>query len=322
MRVGFVGCGGHATNALYPALRPAGLELVATCARSVGSAQRAAAAFGAERAYDDLEKLLTDGGVDALLVSVPPEAYGDIVVTALEAGLPVFCEKPGGDSVATLTRIEAAAAAARRPVMVGYMKRFAAAYREARRRVGREGFGRVTSVHMKFVVGPGFGSLREFVIDNPVHAFDLLRAVAGEVADLSAAAWSLDDDRHALSVLLRFVDGAVGTAQLGTTASFFQENELLEIVGEQQSITVTNVDTLVWRPDRGPTEVVRPTYTVPLPANLTGTTMGFVPELAHFRDVVVDGLPCESDVGSARRTLELAQRVLDTVNAGEPRQGG
>ena len=58
MRVGFVGCGSHATTSLYPALRPAGLELVATCTRHLDRAQKAANAFGAARAHDDVAGLI------------------------------------------------------------------------------------------------------------------------------------------------------------------------------------------------------------------------------------------------------------------------
>ncbi len=315
MRVGFVGCGRHATTSLYPALHPAGLQLVAACARHWDKANQAARTFGAERSYDDVVAMLSDGELDAVVVSVPLHAYRDVVLRCVEASLPVFCEKPGAESVATLTAVEDAARAARVPLMVGYMKRFAPAYREAIRRIRLAEFGRVTSVHVKLVVGAGASSLRSYVVDNAVHALDLLRVFGGEVAAVQAEVLSLDDRRHAVGVLVRFESGAVGTAQLASTASFHQENESLEVVGEGCSVGVLNVDTLVARPQHGPVEVQRPTYTVPLAHNFTGTTMGFVPELEHFRKVVQEGLPCESDVVSARRTLEVAERILERVGA-------
>ncbi len=315
MRVGFVGCGRHATTTLYPALHPAGLQLVATCAVHLEKASETARTFGAARAYDDVDVMLSYGELDAVIVSVPPHAYRDIVLRCVNASLSVFCEKPGAESPSTLAAIEAAARGAGVRVMIGYMKRFAPAYKEALRRARLAEFGRVTSVHVKFVVGAGLGSMRSYVIDNAVHAFDLLRLFGGEVAAAQAEALSLDDQRHALGVLVRFESGAVGTAQLGSTASFHQENESLEVVGDGCSVAVTNVDTLVARPAHGPVEVHRPTYTVPLAHNFTGTTMGFVPELEHFRQVVQEGMPCESDITSARRTLELADLVLERTGA-------
>jgi len=313
VRVGFIGCGRHATTALYPSLRPAGLELVATCARRFDRAEQIAKAFGAARAYDNVTALIAGGDLDAVLVALPPEAYLEVILPLLDAGLPVFCEKPGAGSLEQLERIDAESNAAGVPVMVGYMKRFARAYRVASDFSRRDDFGRVTSIHCKFLMGPGFGSLRNYVIDNPVHALDLMRFLGGEVAEVQARYLRLDDTKHALSLLLAFESGAVGTAQLGTTGSFFQENELLEVVGEEHSVTVTNVDTVVCRRPRGPVEVDRPSYTVPLTPNLTGTVMGFVPELAHFKAVVLDGVPCKSDIASARKTLALAEQVLSAL---------
>jgi predicted dehydrogenase len=262
--------------------------------------------------------MLGSEDVDAAVVVVPPDAYRDVVVACLEAGLPVFTEKPGAGSVAALSDIENASARTGLPVMVGYMKRFAPAYRRALEFVRSPEFGRVTSVHARFLMGAGFRTLREYVIDNPVHVLDLMRAFAGEVDDLHAKLLSLDDRRHAIAVSMRFGSGAVGTAQLCTTASWFQENESLEVVGVEHAVAVTNVDTMTYRPPRGETLVLRPNYTVPLPQTATGTTTGFVGELEHFRAVVTEHVPCESDAASARRTLEVAERVLVGVGAPNP----
>jgi len=314
MRVAFVGVGRHATTSLYPAIRPAGLELVATCSRHLDAAQAQATAFGAHRAHAGVASLLEEADTfDAVLVSVAPDAYADIVVACLEAGKPVFTEKPGAATADDFDRIEAASRRTELPVMVGYMKRFARAYRRALEFTRSPEFGGVTSIHGKFVMGPGFGSLRNYLVDNPVHMIDLMRMFAGEVVEVQAMGRTMDDQRHALSLLLRFADGAVGTAQLGTTASFFQENELLEVIGDGHSVTVTNVDTVACRRPQGVVEVDRPTYTVPLKANFTGDVMGFVPELEHFRAVVMDGAACESDATSARRTLDVVQQVLEQL---------
>lgn len=314
LRVGFIGTGRHATNAIYPALRPAGLELVATCSRDEARAREQARAFGAGRWHAGVDALIADAAdLDAILVVVPPSAYEEVVAACLEAGKPVFVEKPAAADLAQLVRMEAAAEAAGLPVMVGYMKRFARAHRVALDFIHRPDFGPVTSIHGKFVMGAGFGSLRNYLVDNPVHMLDLMRLFAGEVLDVSAASRSLDDQRHALSLLLEFDGGAVGTAQLGTTASFHQENELLEVVGEGHSVTVTNLDTVTCRGPSGHVLVDRPTYTVPLRPNLTGDVMGFVPELEHFRAVVLDGVACESDITSARQTFELVERIWQQV---------
>lgn len=55
--------------------------------------------------------------------------------------------------------------------------------------------------------------------------------------------------------------------------------------------------------------VWRPNYTVPVADNMTGSTMGFVTELAHFREVVTEDAPNESDLASAAATLRLTSEI-------------
>lgn len=316
MRVGFVGCGRHATNALYPALAPAGIELAAVCARDPEHAAVTARRFGAERWVGSVDELVALDDLDAVVVAVPPEAYAPIATRCLESGLPVFTEKPGAATRAEFERLTALSAERGVPMMVGYMKRFARGYTTAHRFVTDEAFGTVTSLHAKFVIGPSFGSLHGYLVDNPGHALDLLRMFGGEVVTCSARGRSLDGNRHAVALALEFASGAVGTAQLGTTASFFQDNELLEVIGDQHSVTVTNCDTVEMRRPTGPVEVDRPNYTVPLKQNFSGDVMGFVPELEHFREVVTDGVACRSDIASAARTFELVEQIADQLGAG------
>ncbi len=41
--------------------------------------------------------------------------------------------------------------------------------------------------------------------------------------------------------------------------------------------------------------------------------MGFGPELEHFRRVVTEGIPNESNIGSAAATLALTSRIAAQV---------
>ena len=59
--------------------------------------------------------------------------------------------------------------------------------------------------------------------------------------------------------------------------------------------------------------VWRPNYTVPAAANFSGDTLGYGAELAHFHDVVANGVSAESDLGSAAPTLRLAEAIADAA---------
>ncbi len=311
MRIGLIGCGRHATASVLPAFPEAGLRLVATCARRIERAEACAELFGAPTAYDDPRAMLDAGGLDGVVIVVPAGAYASLIELCLRARLPVFAEKPGAASGEEARRIAECSASSGVPVMVGYMKRFAPAYRCAREAIRDTSFGRPMLGSVRFVVGSGFGgSLRTWVIDNVVHPLDIARFLVGELSDLALHHTHEPEAGHALAVIARSERGAVVSFELATTGSWMQHNERVEVTGIGNTVCVDNVDTCVYRPREGAEQIWRPNYTVPLPVNTTPVVTGFVGELEHFREVVADGAPCESDIRSAARTLETAEELV------------
>lgn len=311
MRIGVIGCGSHATTSLYPLFGAAGLDLVAVCARHKENAENAAARFGAEHAYGDARAMLEAGGIDGVVVSVKAPDYAPLVSLVLEAGLPVFTEKPGAGSSAEAHDLSRLAEERGLPVVVGYMKRFAPAYRRAREVITSKAFGQPTLGAFTFAMGGGAGwNLRNYIIDNPVHLLDMARFLIGDLKEMDLQI-TTGFAGHALAVAASTEPGAVATFNFCTTASWLQRNELAEVYGAGHCVTVENVDTCIHRPADGPAQVWRPTYTVPMPRNTTPITMGFLGELEHFREVATEGAVSLSDMASAARTLALAERLVD-----------
>ncbi|HEY6311937.1 MAG TPA: Gfo/Idh/MocA family oxidoreductase [Streptosporangiaceae bacterium] len=314
MRVGMVGCGQHATAVLLPNLVHLDFELAATCARRLSSAQAAAARFGARAAYDSLAEMIRREELEAVVASVPPQAYGAVIRECVSSGLPVFAEKPGAADAAEASDLAKLSVDAGVPVMVGYMKRFAPAYRRARASVTNPRFGTPTLATFTFVVGDVESDFDSYLTDNPVHHLDLARYLLGELNDLQVIRGRSDGGRHALSIAARAESGAVVGLQLGSTGSWHQHNESVEVFGIGSSVLVDNMDTCVLRPPEGPEQRWSPNYTIPIEENLTPTTMGFRPELIHFRDVVRGMTKCESDMASAAQTLALVREIRARLN--------
>ncbi len=314
MRVGVVGCGQHAIAVLFPNLVNLGFELVATCARRHATAQ-AADHFGARAAYDNYAEMITTSGLEAVIASVPPDVYGGVVRAGIAAGLPLFVEKPGAASAQEAASLAQLSANAGVPVMVGYMKRFAPAYRQARACLSDPAFGQASLATFTFVMGDFEADFLTYLWDNPVHHFDLARFLLGDLHDVRARRGRNDNGRHAVTVTARTDAGGLVTFQLGTVGSWYQHNESVEIFGAGSSVIVDNIDTCVRRPAEGPEQRWRPNYSIPIQENLTSTTMGFAPELIHFRNVVRDGAACESDIASAAKTLAVVDAVLTDLAA-------
>jgi predicted dehydrogenase len=309
LRVGVVGGGAHARTSILPNLAAAGFTLGAVCTRHLDAAQSVASMFGAPEAFDDAAKMLAVCELDALVVVVPPEEYGSIVALALDAGLPVFVEKPGAASAGEASHLAARADAAGVPIVVGYQKRFAVAYAQAMKILRAPEFGPVTAASFTWSMGPMTADLRAWVLENPVHHIDLARFLVGELDELHVVRGTAGTG-HALLVSGRTAAGAPVSLHINTTGSWHQRNEHVEVFGQGHAVTVDNVDTCTWRTPERPEQVWRPNYTVPLPHNASAAAMGFAGGLRHFADIV-RGASTEpvSDLRSAARTLELAERI-------------
>ena len=95
LRVGVIGTGvmgaDHAHN-LARGVRGASLAAVADA--DVGRAKTLAAEVGADQVFADGTEMIGSGAVDAVIIAVPDPFHADLIHAALDAGLPVLCEKP------------------------------------------------------------------------------------------------------------------------------------------------------------------------------------------------------------------------------------
>jgi predicted dehydrogenase len=103
-RVGIVGLEpgrGWAARAHVPALRALSdsYEIVGVANTSVASAQRAAAALGLPRAFNDVAELVSAPEVDIVTVTVKVPHHLEVVKAAIEAGKHVYCEWPLGNGL-------------------------------------------------------------------------------------------------------------------------------------------------------------------------------------------------------------------------------
>jgi UDP-N-acetylglucosamine 3-dehydrogenase len=320
VRIGVIGVGAHASSNLYPNFRAAGMDLVAVCARRRPRAEEQAARWAGARAFDNVDEMLGSVDLDGVVISVPPPEYAPLVRACLDAGKPVFTEKPGAATSAEASELAALSAQSGVPVVVGYMKRFAPAYRQAREITLTQDFGPLSLGAFTFAMGSGAfdGELRTYLIDNPVHHLDLARYFLGELSDLQAYVTELPGFGHGVAAIARASSGAVCSFNFCTTASWTQRNEYVGLFGKGHAVWVENVDTCTYRPPERPEQVWRPNYTVPVQANSTATTMGFVPELEHFRQVTAGEVANLSDMANAAATLTLAESLCELAGVGRP----
>jgi len=135
LRVGIVGGNAErawAHDAHVPALKTLPqFRLDAVSARTQDLADKAAAAFGAPRAFGDSLELVRDSDIDVVAITVKVPEHRPIVLAALESGKHLYCEWPLGRDAAEAQEMAEAAARSSSHVIIGLQALSAPAVRHA-----------------------------------------------------------------------------------------------------------------------------------------------------------------------------------------------
>jgi predicted dehydrogenase len=216
VRIGMVGAGAVAARHVRTLLAMDGVEVAGVADPALDRAAELAELAGAA-AYPSHMELLAAERLDALYVCVPPFAHGPPELAAIEAGLPLFVEKPVAIDQATAAGI--AAALAGRPLVTctGYHWRWLDIFDRAADLLAERPARLVQCAWLDKVPPPPWWPRRDGsggqVIEQTTHVLDTARALAGEVAEVHAfGARQAAAEIHDVSVAnLRFASGAVGT---------------------------------------------------------------------------------------------------------------
>ncbi|SFT94656.1 Gfo/Idh/MocA family oxidoreductase [Arthrobacter sp. ov118] len=241
----------HATNiaALNEVLRPQGIR-VRLRLTDVAEEHARAVASGLGAEFLPSVQALLASGVDGLVIATGTGTHPELITAGVDAGIPVFCEKPVALNVADALPVLDYIRDRRGVVQVGHQRRFDAGYLEARRayRAGELGWIHslravtcdMTPPPIEFLAGSG-GLFR----DCSVHDFDILRWLTGrEIVEVYAKGSNNGDpaigeagDVDTALALVTFDDGTMGTV----SASRYNgagHDVRLEIQGSSGSLMV------------------------------------------------------------------------------------
>ena len=137
LRWGILGTAAIARDALVPAIRRAGAgRVVAVASRDLEKARAFADALEIPSAFGSYAELLDSGAVDCVYVPLPNTLHAEWTIRALDAGLPVLCEKPLAMDARQGLAILAASRRTGLPVAEAFMYRHHPLYDAVRARFG------------------------------------------------------------------------------------------------------------------------------------------------------------------------------------------
>ena len=248
LRAGIVGAGWIGRRHAETIAGRDDIEVSAVCDTDAERAGEVAALSGA-RVFTDWRQMLDGAALDALWICTPPRAHAAPAVAVLDAGLPLYLEKPIARSLADADQI--VTAAARGTVCtVGYQWRAIEVLGDLHRALAGQTVG--------CLVGQSVGGTqsRPWFLDQAAgggnllergsHHIDLARVLAGEVVAVQAAgsavrlaprpAGPTGDIDDAVSVMLHFSSGAVGTLVVAWTADGLPGRYLVELTAADAAL--------------------------------------------------------------------------------------
>ncbi len=325
MRIGILGLG---RIGAFHAETLSGLDAVTSLVVTdpvTDLAKTAAERFGADVA-DSPEAVLA-AGVDGLVVAAATDTHPALIRAGVEAGVPVFCEKPVARTIAEGVEVLRAVGGSGVPIQIGFNRRFDAGYVTARKAVRGGELGALHTVRCTtldpapppaaYVAATG-GIFR----DCSVHDFVIIRGVTGrEVREVYAVGGNKGADyiREAGDA---DTTGAILTLDDGTIAVISNSRHnargydvRMEIHGFEDSIAVGLEDKL-------PLRSVEPGVTFPAGTPhdffMDRFTAAYRAELTAFTEVVAGSRPSPCTIEDALEAGWIAEACTLSLHEHRP----
>lgn len=252
LRVLVVGCGnmGASHAAAYHSLE--GVEICGLVARGDSRRRLNALLSGGYPEYGDFSEALAASRPDAVCLTTWPDTHEAYALAALAAGCHLFIEKPLATTVAGAERVIAAARAAGRQLVVGYILRHHPSWQQfvelarglgkplvMRMNLNQQSHGRMWDVHRNLMQ-----SLSP-IVDCGVHYLDVMcQMTQAEPISVSAIGARLSEELptgmyNYGQLQVRFADGSVGWYEAGwgpmiSETAFFVK----DVIGPKGAISI------------------------------------------------------------------------------------
>jgi predicted dehydrogenase len=308
-------------------------DVIGVYSRTEARRREAANAFGWQPA-DDLDALIGNPRVDAVLVLTPPNAHLDVARRAAALGKHILVEKPLEVTTAGSERLVDAAREARVKLGVVLHYRTRAAARRLDTLVRSNALGALVTASVSvrwwrnqaYYDEAGRGTLARdgggVLLTQAIHALNLFQSIAGPISEVTAFAATSRAHRmeceDVACAALRFRNGAIGSLDT-STASYPGFPERWEWVFENATALLVGEDLSVFNRD-GSVEQVRGGGTDhgggadPMAyshVHHRAVIEDFLDALDEDRDPIVTG-------ADALRTHDLIEALLASNSTGRP----
>ncbi|RYG69379.1 Gfo/Idh/MocA family oxidoreductase [bacterium] len=239
-----------------------GAELVAVHSRRAPTGQKFASEYGAEY-VSDYTALLERDDIDAIAITTPSGTHADLGIQAAKAGKHVLCEKPIDITPARIDELVEACRENKVQLGAIFQSRFGPGAQALKKAVEAGRFGKLAQCaayvpwyrSQEYYASAGWRGTWELdgggaLMNQSIHAIDLLLWLAGDVSEVSARCGTALHDNIEVEdnavAWLSFKNGAFGVVQ-GSTACYPGESKRIEIKGSTGSVTLVDDMPTFWQ---------------------------------------------------------------------------
>ncbi len=320
---GFIGCGNVTELKSGPAFNKVeGSKVVAVTGRTALKAEDYAKRHDIPRWYDKAEKLINDPEVNAVYVATPPKFHSEYAIMAINAGKPVYVEKPMAHMYKECEKMNEAASKNRVALFVAYYRRSLPYFLKVKELIEREAIGSIYFIDIKLWSPPREEDLNTqnppwrvtpeisgggYFYDMACHQLDILDYFFGPVKNACgkiANKRGLYIAEDTVTACLEFESGIIASGSWCFVADNIYKADTIEIIGSKGKIVFS---TFAFKPI---VSIVKGVITKYNPAN---------PENIQFYMIknVVEELQgtgkSPSDGISAARTNKVMDMILDKL---------
>ncbi|WP_438444576.1 Gfo/Idh/MocA family protein [Gorillibacterium sp. sgz5001074] len=246
IRIGIVGLGDIAEKAYLPVLAShAGVEIAGVASRSESTVERVGARYRIENRYTELDKLLALEP-EAVFVHSPTETHHEIVLQCLRVGAAVYVDKPLSYEIGESEAMAEYADKTGRLLAVGFNRRFAPLYRQAKEYLDEAGGFELCAAD-KHRPRKQKGTAKVTLYDDLIHMVDLVSWLCGSQDRLEEYRQSVDGDGRLVYAAGRVPDASgSGSASFSMARGAGLDLERLELHGGGRSAQVVNLERAVF----------------------------------------------------------------------------
>lgn len=214
---GIIGCGDVTEVKSGPAFgKINGSSIGAVMRRDAARAADYAARHNVDKWYSDAAELINDPSINAIYIATPPSSHEKYALAAINAGKPVYVEKPMSISQASCMKMALAAADQNVKLSVAHYRRFLPLYIKIQELIGAETIGKVSFVSLNL-----WQAAKPAIIANSENNWRIDPSVSGGGIFHDLAPHQLD--------IIRLLFGPVKSAE-GYSANQSEQNNSDDIV--------------------------------------------------------------------------------------------